>query len=141
MWEYARKIVKRLLVMFMQFLAVAVGGALGSVLRHGINSMSLSFFPLSFPVGILAVNVLGSFLMGFAVALFAQSFQPSPELKLFLITGLLGGFTTFSAFSFDAVALFERGEVVQACLYVALSVILSIAALVLGLFLVRGFTA
>ncbi len=92
-----------------------------------------------FPVGVLAVNVLGSFLMGLVVVYLGQKMLA--HFNPFLMTGILGGFTTFSAFSLEAYTLFERGEAGQAALYVGLSVILSIAALVAGIFIMRGVLA
>lgn len=117
--------------------SVALGGALGASLRFlaGVGVLRL-IGPTSFPVAILSINVLGSFLMGVFVVLAAQ--RGLTHLSPFVMTGLLGGFTTFSAFSLEAVTLYERGDVTQAALYVGLSVILSIAGLMAGLFLARG---
>jgi CrcB protein len=120
-------------------LAIAAGGAIGSVLRHFAGSGAMALLGLAFPYGTLLVNILGSFLMGVFVGSFAQYGNPSPELQAFLTVGLLGGFTTFSSFSLDVVTLYERGEVAAAILYVALSVILSLAAIFAGLFLMRSF--
>ena len=111
---------------------VAIGGALGAVLRYVTGMAALRIFGAAFPVGTLAVNVIGSFLMGFLfVALAGGRMSP------LLLTGLLGGFTTFSAFSLDAVALWERGDVAMAGIYVAASVGLSIGALIAGLYMAR----
>ncbi|MCG8696219.1 MAG: CrcB family protein, partial [Minwuiales bacterium] len=90
-----------------------------------------------FPVGTVTVNIVGSFLMGALVALMALKLSPSPELRAFLTVGLLGGFTTFSAFSLDAVLLYERGAFAAAAAYVAVSVVCSIGGLVAGLQIVR----
>jgi len=92
-----------------------------------------------FPTAVLAANIIGSFLMGLIVVFLAQKMLT--HLNPFLMTGILGGFTTFSAFSLEAYTLFERGEVGLAALYVALSVILSIAALVAGIYIMRGLLA
>jgi CrcB protein len=119
-------------------LLVALGGALGSVVRYGVNFAAARAFGLGFPWGTLTVNVAGGLAMGLLAALFALRAEASPEAKLFLMTGVLGGFTTFSAFSLDAVALWERGEAGLAAAYVAASVGLSIAALVAGLALGRA---
>ena len=120
--------------------SVALGGAIGASLRFlaGVGVLRL-IGPTSFPVAILSVNVIGSFLMGVFVVLAAQ--RGLTHLSPFVMTGLLGGFTTFSAFSLEAVTLYERGDVSQAALYVGLSVILSIAGLMAGLFIARGFLA
>lgn len=118
-------------------LLVALGGALGSVARYGVNVWTTRAFGLGFPWGTLTVNVVGGLVMGLLAALFALRAEASPEAKLFLMTGVLGGFTTFSAFSLDAVVLWERGEAGFAATYVAASVALSIGALFAGLALGR----
>ncbi|WP_296420200.1 fluoride efflux transporter CrcB [Pseudooctadecabacter sp.] len=123
--------------MFTTVLQVALGGAIGAAARFGVG-VAL-FRPGAFPVAVLSVNVIGSFLMGLAVVYLGQKTPGS--LTPFLMTGVLGGFTTFSAFSLEAYTLFERGEIGQAALYVALSVILSLAALVAGVFIMRGVLA
>ncbi len=119
-------------------LQVALGGAIGAAARYGVGA-ALSRHGTGFPVGVLAVNILGSFLMGLIVVYLGQKMLS--HFNPFLMTGVLGGFTTFSAFSLETYLLFERGEVGQAATYVALSVILSIAALVLGIFIMRGVLA
>ena len=118
-------------------ISVALGGAAGAVLRYltGIGLVRL-LGHTSFPVGIIFVNVLGSFLMGVFVVLAAH--RGLTYLSPLVMTGLLGGFTTFSAFSLETVTLYERGEVGQAALYVAISVIASIAALMIGLWFARS---
>ncbi|MDR4305264.1 fluoride efflux transporter CrcB [Chelatococcus sambhunathii] len=119
-------------------LFVALGGALGSVARYGVNVWTMRAFGPGFPWGTLTVNVVGGLVMGLLAALFALRAQAPMEARLFLMTGVLGGFTTFSAFSLDAVALWERGEVGVAAAYVAASVVLSIGALAAGLALGRA---
>ncbi|WP_375280203.1 fluoride efflux transporter CrcB [Pseudooctadecabacter sp.] len=123
--------------MFTTALQVALGGAIGAAARFGVG-VAL-FRPGAFPVAVLSVNVIGSFVMGLAVVYLGQ--KALGHLNPFLMTGVLGGFTTFSAFSLEAYTLFERGEIGQAALYVALSVILSLAALVAGVFIMRGVLA
>lgn len=118
-------------------LAIAAGGALGAVGRHFVGAAALRLLGPGFPVGTVTVNIVGSFLMGALVALMALKLSPSPELRAFLTVGLLGGFTTFSAFSLDAVLLYERGAFAAAAAYVAVSVVCSIAGLVAGLQIVR----
>ena len=114
---------------------VALGGAIGAAARFGVGAAL--FRPgAGFPVGVLAVNIIGSFLMGLVVVYLGQKMLS--HWNPFLMTGILGGFTTFSAFSLEAYTLFERGEAGQAALYVALSVILSIAALIAGVLIMRG---
>jgi fluoride exporter len=116
---------------------VALGGAIGAALRYltGIGVVRL-FGHQEFPVAIITVNVVGSFLMGVFVVAAAQ--RGLTYLSPFVMTGLLGGFTTFSAFSLETVNLIERGALGQASLYVTLSVGLSIGGMVLGLMAARG---
>ncbi len=120
-------------------LQVAIGGAAGSVLRYMTNVATGRFFGLGFPVGTLTVNVVGSFLMGALVVVLAE--KGGMRHAPLLMTGLLGGFTTLSAFSLDTVTLWERGEQGLALGYVALTLVLSLGALVLALHLVRGVFA
>lgn len=126
--------------MFSSLLSVAAGGAIGASLRYltGVAVFRL-LGPTSFPVAIILVNVVGSFLMGVFVVLAAH--RGLTHLSPFVMTGLLGGFTTFSAFSLEAVTLYERGDVVQAGLYVAVSVVCSILGLIAGLAVARGVVA
>ncbi len=120
-------------------LAIAAGGALGSVLRHFAGKGALVLLGAGFPYGTLFVNILGSFIMGLFVAGFAHFGNPSQEARAFLTVGLLGGFTTFSSFSLDVVSLYERGEVFMAMAYIALSLVLSLAGIFAGMFLMRSF--
>jgi CrcB protein len=118
---------------------VAVGGAIGAGSRHLVNQAALRLIGPNFPVGTLAVNVIGGLLMGLLAGYLALRYSGGGQgLRLFLATGILGGFTTFSAFSLDAVMLWERGDVVGTVVYVLLSVILSIGALVAGLAIMRA---
>ena len=110
-------------------LAVFLGGGLGAVLRWLVGKWTLAWFGTGFPVGTLAVNVAGSLVIGLAIAALDGV---GDTAKLFFVTGLLGGFTTFSAFSMDALTLSQRGETATAALYVALSVILSLGAAFAG---------
>ena len=122
-------------------LLVFLGAGIGGALRHGVNVACARACGTAFPWGTLAVNVVGSFAMGLLAAWLAfKAGGWSQELRLFLVTGVLGGFTTFSAFSLDAVALWERGAALLAMGYVAASVVLSIAGLLLGLALVRSLS-
>ena len=122
------------------FVLVFVGAGLGGALRHAVNLASARAFGMAFPWGTLGVNVLGSLLMGVLAGwlAFRAGEGWSQPLRLFLATGVLGGFTTFSAFSLDAVLLWERGEAGLAAVYTGASVGLSIAGLALGLVLVRA---
>ncbi len=121
-----------------QALLVAAGGAVGSVLRYYVGQWALRLAGPSFPWGTLTVNVVGCFVIGVFAELIARRFEASEELRLLLITGFLGGFTTFSAFSLDAVALFERGAVATSAAYVIASIGLSIAAVIAGLAVMRA---
>jgi fluoride exporter len=116
---------------------VAAGGAIGAVLRFAAVLGAARLFGAGFPIGTMIVNVAGSLAMGF---LFVILTARGSGLHPFLLTGILGGFTTFSAFSLDAVTLWERGDAVQAGLYVCGSVILSILALALGAVIARAIT-
>ena len=117
---------------------VFLGGGLGALLRHGVNRLALTFLGASFPAGTMIVNVVGSLLMGLLVGLFAAHPAISQPTRLFLATGLLGGFTTFSAFSFDALNLYQRGQPGLALGYIAASVMLSLAAIAVGYSLARA---
>ena len=118
---------------------VALGGAIGASCRHLVNALAVRFLGPGFPVGTLSVNVLGGFLMGALAGFLALRYPGGGQgLRLFLGTGILGGFTTFSAFSLDAVLLWERGQLAGAAVYVVASVALSIAALLAGLSLAKS---
>lgn len=117
---------------------VAAGGAIGAGLRHLANVGALRLFGPNFPWGTMGINVLGSLAMGFVIELLARRSGASNEMRLFIATGILGGFTTFSAFSLDFAVLFERGALVSALFYALASVVLSILALFAGLWLVRA---
>ena len=120
-------------------LLVALGGAIGSVLRYLVGLASGWLLGPGFPWGTLAVNIAGSLAMGLVIGLAASKFQLTNEFRAFAATGILGGFTTFSAFSLDFALLFERRDYGLAGLYLAGSVGLSILALFVGLYLVRAW--
>lgn len=124
----------------MNYLIVFLGAGIGGALRHGVNGLSLRLVGGGFPVGTLLINVSGSLLMGLVAGYLALKGEASQAWRLFLATGVLGGFTTFSAFSLDAALLYERGALGQAALYVLGSVVLSLAGIAAGLAAVRwGF--
>jgi CrcB protein len=119
---------------------VALGGAIGAALRFVSGLAVLRLVGITeFPLAIIMVNVIGSFAMGVFVVAAAQ--KGLTHFSPFVMTGVLGGFTTFSAFSLETVTLMERGAYAAAALYVSASVIVSIAALMLGLWLARGVFA
>ncbi len=120
------------------FLVVFLGAGLGGSLRHGVNLAAARLLGTGFPYGTLFVNVAGSLAMGLLAGWFAlKAGDPGQPWRLFLTTGVLGGFTTFSAVSLDAVLLWERGEAGAALLYVLASVAASLGALSAGLALAR----
>lgn len=121
-------------------LIVALGGAVGASLRHLVNLATLRMLGPNFPWGTLTVNVLGSFLMGIFIEVLVRRLGDSQELRLLVATGLLGGFTTFSAFSLDVALLWERGDGIAATLYAASSVVFSIAALFAGLAFIKALS-
>ena len=125
------------------YLLVFLGAGIGGALRHGVNVGCARMCGTAFPWGTLTVNVVGSFLMGAVAAWLALKAGEgwSQPMRLFLTTGILGGFTTFSAFSLDAVMVWERGQIGLSLAYVAASVLLSIVGLVAGLALIRSLTA
>jgi len=121
----------------MSYLIVFLGAGIGGAGRHGVNVLAMRLFGPAFPASTLVVNVLGCLLMGLVAGFFAFRGHLPQEARLFLTTGILGGFTTFSAFSLDAALLWERGEVGLAALYVGASVVFSLAAVAAGLALSR----
>ena len=122
----------------MGYLIVFLGGGLGAALRHGVNLAAARLFGTGFPAGTLTVNVAGSIAMGMLAAWFAFKGGATQHWRLFLTTGVLGGFTTFSSFSLDVAVLYERGAFGMTAAYVLLSLVLSVAGLFAGLALVRG---
>jgi CrcB protein len=123
----------------MGYLVVFLGGGVGAALRHGVNLAAARLLGTGFPFGTLTVNVLGSLVMGLMVAWFAFEGSPSQHWRLFLTTGMLGGFTTFSTFSLDTALLYERGELGLAAFYVVVSVVAGLTGLFGGLAVIRSF--
>jgi CrcB protein len=124
------------------FLLVGAGGAIGAMARYGVSFIAGRLSPSAFPLATLLVNIAGALAMGLLIGWLARVLPPwQHEARLFVAVGVLGGFTTFSAFSLDTITLIERGAVAQAALYVLLSVALSVLGLYLGLLITRGFPA
>jgi CrcB protein len=121
------------------YVLVFLGGGLGAALRHLVNLTCARCLGIAFPWGTFIINISGSTVMGLIAGYLAFKGEVSQPWRLFLMTGILGGYTTFSAFSLDAALLYERGEIGLAAAYVAGSVVLSIAGLFAGLALVRHF--
>lgn len=120
------------------YVLVFFGGGLGAAARHWVNRTAMSIVGPDYPAGTLVVNVAGSFAMGVFAAWFAFRGETTTAAeRLFLTTGVLGGFTTFSAFALDTRLMWERHDVMAAMLYAGSSVILSIAGLVAGMFIAR----
>jgi CrcB protein len=120
------------------YLIVFFGAGLGGALRHGVNQLAGRLLGLNFPHGTLIVNVLGSFAMGMVIHYYALRGEATQPWRLFLATGVLGGFTTFSTYSLDVALLWGRGEGILAGLYAIGSVVASIAALYGGMSVMRG---
>ncbi len=123
----------------MSYLLVFFGGGIGATLRHAINIGCARACGTNFPYCTFVINITGSLVMGLVAGYLTFKGEASQPWRLFLMTGILGGYTTFSAFSLDTILLYERGELGLAALYVAGSVVLSILGLVAGLALVRHF--
>ncbi len=113
-------------------LFVAMGGALGAVLRYGISSGIYSWFGRSFPYGTLVVNVIGSFVIGLLSILLVEKFDVPHEVRLGLVVGVLGALTTFSTFSWDTLDLMEQGLMQKAFLNVLINVVVCITAAWIG---------
>lgn len=120
-------------------LLAAAGGAIGAAARHLVNVSMLAWLGPSFPWATFTVNVLGSLMMGVVVESILLFAEGSTTLRTFIATGILGGFTTFSAFSLDLYVLYERRQLLEAAVYLVGSILLAVTALVVGMALVRGF--
>jgi CrcB protein len=120
---------------------IAAGSALGGVSRYLIGGVVQRLFDTTFPAGTLVVNLTGSFLLGFFLRFALDTPALTPELRAFLTIGFCGGYTTFSTFSYETVALLEDGEWVRAAMYAGLSVLLALGATILGFLAARGILA
>ena len=119
-------------------LMVAIGGAIGAIARQQSNQLIMRVFGGEFPIGTIFVNILGSFIMGLLFELFATKITLSDEWRSLIFTGVLASFTTFSSFALDVALLSERNEYYYALCYIGMSVVLSIGALFVGLWVMRG---
>ena len=124
----------------MSYLLVFLGGGLGSSLRHAVNMLSIRTLGIGFPYSTFIINITGSTIMGLIAGYLAFRIDASQSWRLFLMTGILGGYTTFSAFSLDAMLLYQRGDAGLAIAYVLGSVVLSLAGVAAGLAIVRSLT-
>jgi len=122
----------------MGYIVVFFGAGIGGALRPGANMLALRWLGAGFPFGTLFINILGSFVMGLLTALFLVKMGLPQHLRLFLTTGLVGGFTTFSTFSLEAALLFERGHLLQMALYVGGSVLFGIIGFFAAMWIVRS---
>ena len=127
--------------MISTIVAVAIGGALGATARYGVGVGAVHVFGHGYPWGTLIVNIVGSFLMGAMITKFSQMDGVSHVMRVMLTTGFLGAFTTFSTFSLDFMTMWQKGDALQAFIYMSASVILSILALGLAMYLMRGTAA
>lgn len=120
------------------YLAIAIGGTLGCWARYSLTGLIEHFFGKSFPVATLIINVLGSLLMGFLFVAMLERLTLSAALRLGVLTGGLGGFTTFSTFSMEVLLLTEQGEPGKAVLYIVLSLALGLLAALAGVYIARN---
>jgi len=125
-------------MMLKNILVVGIGGGLGSIARYLCQKYFYELHPHPFPFGTLIVNVFGCFLIGLIYSLAEKGNILTPEWRLFLTTGICGGFTTFSAFAYENVALLKTGDVLYFCLYIAVSVVLGIAATFAGIAVLKS---
>jgi len=121
--------------MLKSFLLIFIGGGIGSALRYLSTLFVQKYFPTIFPTATLLVNVLGCFLIGILIGLLDKNQLSNPNLKLLLITGFCGGFTTFSAFGLENIVLLQNNNSIYAFAYIALSIVLGLFAVWLGLFI------
>lgn len=120
------------------YLIVFLGAGIGGMLRHGVNALASRLVGPDLPVGTFSVNVIGSLIVGVIAGFMAFKGHVDQSWRLFTVTGLLGGFTTFSAFSLETALLWERGQLVAAAAYVGVSVVLSVGAVFVGLAAARA---
>ena len=122
-------------------IAVAIGGALGSVARYGLSILAEQSLGRDFPYGIFIANILGSVAIGICFVLLVEKSGVSELWRSLLMVGFLGGFTTFSTFSLNSLAMLETGRYLESAIYILGSIILSVGGCLLGMFLTRQFTS
>lgn len=120
-------------------LLVGAGGFIGSIARFLSQQLIARYYPSSFPWGTLAVNITGCFIIGVVYALGEKGNLLSPEMRLLLATGFCGGFTTFSSFAYENIALMRDGQLLYTFLYIAGSVIIGLLAAYLGVFIIKSY--
>lgn len=125
--------------MLSKSIAIAIGGAVGALLRFGIQNWAMGRWGLHFPYGTLLVNVTGAFLMGLAMTLFLRHVHVSPVWRLMVVTGILGGYTTFSALAWETFSLYDQGQMALAMAYIGASVIGGGLSLGAGVWCARFF--
>lgn len=123
--------------MALNILFVAIGGAIGSILRYLTATYSSRFFGTGFPYGTLVVNVAGAFIVMFFMTLYLEKFSMDPIWRLFIVVGFLGGLTTFSSFSYETITFFQTGEYWKGLSNILLNNVLTIVAGIAGLYLAR----
>ncbi len=122
------------------YLIVFLGSGIGGALRHGVNQLITHFLGTKFPFGIITINITGSLILGLLTGYFAFKGEAPQHWRLFLTTGIVAGYTTFSTFSLDSVLLWERGDLLLSAVYIFFSVALSLAAIMAGIWIMRVTT-
>jgi CrcB protein len=120
------------------YVAIAIGGVLGCWARYAMTNLVQAVYGRDFPYATLSINVLGSFLMGFLYVETLERLTISPALRVGILTGVLGGFTTFSTFAMESILLAQQGEMAKSLLYVALSIVIGLGAAVIGAYIARN---
>ena len=120
------------------YVAIAIGGILGCWARYGMTNLIQAIYGRDFPYATLSINVLGSFLMGFLFIETLERLTISPQLRIGILTGFIGGFTTFSTFAMETVLLGEQGEIAKSLLYIALSLVLGLLGAFGGAYIARN---
>ena len=139
LFKWQKIVVSKIQSADMKLLIIALGGAIGSISRYGMQTIVYSYYPFTFPLGTFIVNIVGSILIGSFYALAERGNILTPEWRLFLTTGFCGGFTTFSTFAYENMNLMRTGEFLYSGLYISGSVFLGIAGVYLGITIIKLF--